>query len=183
MQRFGAHGELSILCMGPLFLGPIPVKLDAVAVRITQVNRLADPLVRRPFERDASAQNPSQGICELGPRRIKDGEMIQPCRAGRRRRASLALPRVQSDVVMVTACREKRCFLSVSLRDFKAKNIAIKVECAFQVGHLQMYVANSDLRVKRARARNFPPRYQQTEGQQKCHVGQVRHSNSCSRCP
>ena len=78
--------------------------------------------------------------------------MIQPCRAWRRRRASLAFPRVQSDVVMITTCREKRCFLSVSLRDLKAKNIAIKVERAFQVGHLQMNVTNSDLRVKRARA-------------------------------
>ena len=53
-------------------------------------------------------------------------------------------------MMVITSSREKRCFLSVPLRDLKAENIPIKVERTFQVGHLQVNVANSDIWVKRA---------------------------------
>ena len=65
IERFGDHSKLSVLCTRPLLSGPIPVKLHAVAIWITQVNSLAYPVIRRSFKGDASPQNPSQGVCEF----------------------------------------------------------------------------------------------------------------------
>lgn len=49
--------------------------------------------------------------------------------------------------MMVTACGQKCGTIAHPLRDFKAKNVAIKLQRTFKIGHLQMNVANPYSRI------------------------------------
>ena len=74
--------------------------------------------------------------------------MVQAGRAGWWRLAARALPCVQADVMMITTGSHKRRLLAEALSDFKAEHVAVKGKRAFQIGHLQVNVANPDLRMK-----------------------------------
>jgi hypothetical protein len=54
--------------------------------------------------------------------------------------------------MMVTAGGKKCRLLPVTLRQLKAKHIAIKTNRPLQISHLQMHVANADLRMYWTRA-------------------------------
>ena len=54
----------------PLFLGAIPIKLDAVAIGITQINRFPHAMIARAFEFDSRAGEPAQRIRQRMARRI-----------------------------------------------------------------------------------------------------------------
>jgi hypothetical protein len=57
------------------------------------------------------------------------------------------MPRVQSNVMMIAARRDKRSLRAVALSEFKAEYVAVKLQRPSQVGHLQVNVANSDIGV------------------------------------
>jgi hypothetical protein len=135
---------------GPLFSGSIPIKLYSISVRIAQIERFTDSVIGGAFKWNFCLDETAQCVGEFLPRWIKNRQMIKASGARRWWRPTGAFPGVQTDVMVIASSREKRYFLSVPLRDLKAENVPIKVERTFQVGHLQMNVANSDLWVKRA---------------------------------
>lgn len=67
--------------------------------------------------------------------------MEEARRAGRRRLAALALPRVQPDVMVVSARREKYRLGAILLRHLEAKNSAIEGQGAVKIGHFQVDVS------------------------------------------
>ncbi len=75
--------------------------------------------------------------------------MIQSRCAWRRRWTARALPRVQSDVMMITARRKKRRLFAVALRHLKAQYITPEPERAFKVGNLQVDMADADSGINR----------------------------------
>lgn len=44
----------------------VPIKLDPVAVRVAQIQCLADPMIGRPLQGNPRRQQPSQGIGQIG---------------------------------------------------------------------------------------------------------------------
>ena len=54
IERLRYHLEIAGWCARPLFTGPIPIELDAIAVGIAQVKRLAYAVIRGPVQRDRS---------------------------------------------------------------------------------------------------------------------------------
>jgi hypothetical protein len=111
----GHHGEAAIGRAGPLFLRPVAIKLDAVAVRILEVQCFGDTVVRGPIDGIVGLEEPREGEGEIPPPRIQDGEVKEPCRMGRRRVGIAAHPGVESDVVMVSTRREEDSLFAVML--------------------------------------------------------------------
>ena len=80
------HRQPALGRAGPRRLGPVPVELDPVLVRVAQVERLADAVVAGAVERDAGGDQPAQGVGQRRAGRIEDGEVVEPGGARRRRR-------------------------------------------------------------------------------------------------
>jgi len=55
-----------------------------------------------------------------------NSKMVEPGGTRSRRRAAFAFPGVQSDVVVITACREERCVMPVALHQIKAEHATIE---------------------------------------------------------
>ena len=70
----------------------VPVELDAVAVGVAQVERLADAMVGSALKRDARGAQTAESVGERGAGRVEDREVVEAGRSGRRRRAAAALP-------------------------------------------------------------------------------------------
>jgi hypothetical protein len=149
VERTSEHPQRAFGRVGPLFFGTIPIKLYSVSVRIAQVERFADSVIGGAFKWNFCLEETAQRVGEFLPCRIKNRQMVKASRSQRRWRPAGAFPRIQAYVMVIASSREKRCFLSVALRDLKAEHIAIKVERTFQVGHLQMNMANPDLWMNR----------------------------------
>src|SRR5262249_55903961 len=139
------HCQSAISVAGPLLLRPVPIKLHSVPVWVGQIDRFANAVVRRAFKGDACLQHAAQGLGQFRPRRIQDGDVVQSGRAGWRRSASGAFPRVQPDVMMVTTGGQERCLRPEPLSDFKAKHVAVEAKRPFQVRYFQMNVSDPDL--------------------------------------
>jgi hypothetical protein len=145
VERLGDHAELALRGARPFGFGAIPVKLDAVAVGVAKIECLADAVVGGAFEWNVAADKAAEGVGELGARRIHDGEVIEAGGAGRGRGAAMALPGVETDVVMIATRGEEGGGVADSLRDFKAENVAIEGKCAIEVSDLEVDVAYSGL--------------------------------------
>jgi len=143
------HRELAVGRARPLFLRPVPVKLDAVLVGIAQVERLADAVIGSAVERNLRLDQTAQRIAQRRAGRIEDREMVQAGRALGRRRAAAALPGVEPDVMMITAGRNERRLQAKPLRQLKAEYAAIKGQRPVDIGDLQMHVADADACVDR----------------------------------
>jgi hypothetical protein len=91
-----------------------------------------------------------QGIRQFHAAGIKNGDMVKAGGTGWRGRTARAFPGVQPNVMMVTAGGKEGGLLSETLREFKAQDVAIESERAVEVGHLQVNVADSHLRVQLA---------------------------------
>ena len=117
---------------------------DEVLVGIAQIKRLAHAMIRRTVEFDARCDQAPQRIRQQRARRIEDGHVIQTRCARRRRRTARALPRVQPDVMMITARRQKHRLLPVTLHHLEAQHIAPEAKRTFELGHLQMHVPDAD---------------------------------------
>jgi hypothetical protein len=89
-------------------------------------------MIRSSFERNACLLQAPQCVTQFCPRRIKNGQMIEPSRSPGRRPAAVTLPSVQSDVMMIPAGREKCRRRSETLRQLKPKHIAIKSKRTLQ---------------------------------------------------
>src|SRR5204862_3322533 len=104
-----------------------------------------------PGERDPGLEQPPQGVRARRPRRVQDGEVIPPRRAGRRGRAAVALPGVQPDVVVVPAGGNERRLPAPPLLDLEPEDAAVEGERPLQVADLEVDVPDADGRVDRAR--------------------------------
>jgi len=56
VERVCHHQQLTVAIHRPFVTRPVAVQLDAVAVRIAQVDGLADPVVAGAIDRDAQLQ-------------------------------------------------------------------------------------------------------------------------------
>src|SRR5687768_5359627 len=107
VQRLSDHRQPALRRARPVLAGAIPVQLDAVAIRVAEVERFADAMVAGAFEGDVGGDEALERIGERGAGWIKDREVIEASRAGRRRGSAFALPGVEADVVMVAARGEE----------------------------------------------------------------------------
>ena len=122
----------------PLFLGAVPIQLDAVLVGIAQIKRLADPVVAGAVEGDAGIDDAMQRIGQRRPGRVKDRGVKQPRRSRCRRLAALAFPGVEADVMMLATGRNERRAGTQALHQLKSEHAAIKSERTIEIGHLEM---------------------------------------------
>lgn len=147
VQRLGIHGQSAVGGEGPGRLGFVPIKLNAVLIRIAEIKSFADSVIRCPLEGNACPDQSLQGIGKFGPGGIKDGEMKEPRSPGGGGMTSLALPRIESDVMMIPACCEKRRLPTVTLGHLKAEDIPVEVDGAIKVGDLEVDMPDARTRM------------------------------------
>ena len=111
---------------GPFGFGPIPRQLDAITVGIAEIKCLANTVIARAFEANASIVQPAQCIGQRCPRRTANSNMVEPGSMRPWRRAAFAFPGVQSNVVVITACRKERSFMPIALHQIKAEYATIE---------------------------------------------------------
>ena len=78
------HGQVTLSPAWPLLGRKVPVKLNSVIIRIAQVERVADAVIRSTLQRNLRLNQPVQGIREFRPRWIENRMMIKPSHARRR---------------------------------------------------------------------------------------------------
>src|SRR2546427_8014 len=120
VERPRVHPDAAVRATRPFVFRPIAVQLDAVAVGITEVDRLAHTVIRRAFQRNPVIEHSTHGSGKGGTVGKEDCEMIESCRSRRRARRASAGPRVQTDVMMVTARGDKHGVGSVPGGHFEA---------------------------------------------------------------
>lgn len=136
---------------GPCLEGPVPIELDAVAVRIAQIESLAYAMVRGALERNGKVEQPLERLGQGRAGRVAKGDVVESGGARRRRRAALRLPGVQADVMVIPAGTEERRVGTQPLRDLKAEDVAVEPDCPLQVRDLQMDVSDDGRRIDRCR--------------------------------
>lgn len=140
---------------GPFGLGAVAVEFHAVVIRVVEVERLAHAVVGGTVEADAGLLEAAQGVCERGAVGIENGGVIESGVSGCWRAAAEAFPGVEADVVVVSARGEKRGGGAEALHDFKAEDIAVETDRAFQIRHLEVDVADADAGVDGGRVHAF----------------------------
>src|SRR5882724_3197964 len=103
IKRPCKHLELAFRVPWPLFFRSIPIQLDAISVRIAQIKRFTDAMVGCAFEWNVCFHQSLKRVSEFSACRIEDCQMIQTGMALRRGRTARAFPRVQADMMVVTA--------------------------------------------------------------------------------
>ena len=86
VERKRRHLELAPASRGHCVARPVAVQLDAVALRVGEVEGLADEVVRGAGEPPARAGDATQRPREVGPRGHEQGEVEEAGRPGRARR-------------------------------------------------------------------------------------------------
>src|SRR5213592_958240 len=147
VERPREHRQPAVGSTRPLFFGAIPIKLHPVTIGIAQIECFADAVIRRALEWNPRFDETTQSVSKIRSRRIKNRQVIKAGCAWRRRRSTRTFPSVQANVMVIVTGGKKRCLRAVTLREFKTKDIPVKRDRPFQVGHFQMDVANPDLRM------------------------------------
>lgn len=143
IQRGGDHREFAVGGVGPVFTRAIPVEFDAVLVGIAQVEGFADAVVAGAFEGNAGVDQAPQGVGQIGAGGVEDREVEETGGARCGRVAAEAFPRVETDVVVIAAGGDEGGLGAVALGEFETEHAAVEIECALQVGDLQMDVADA----------------------------------------
>src|SRR5579859_2725002 len=91
IQRRSYHRNLVIVPL-PLSTGTIRIKLDAISIRIVEVNRFTHSVIGRPRDRIARSDDAPVSLRKIFPRRVTQSQVIEPERSPRapRRVALLA---------------------------------------------------------------------------------------------
>jgi hypothetical protein len=87
-------------------------------------------------------QQPLEGDGEIPALGIVYGEVVEAGAAGRGRRTARALPRVQADVVVVTARRKKGRLVTQADQEIKAHQVAVETDGPVEVGDPEVDVAD-----------------------------------------
>ena len=131
----------------PLLFGAIPVQFDAVAFRVAQIDGFAHAVVGRAFERNLRHEHSAKSFRERGARGIHDRGVVQTSGAARWERAAEAFPGVERDVVVIATRGEKHGSFPEPLGDLKPEDPGVELQRAVEIGHFQVYVADSHVRV------------------------------------
>ena len=86
---------------------------------------------------------------------VEDRQVIQARRARRRRRAAVAFPGVEADVVVVAAGRDERGARAVALHHLEPEHAAIEGEGPLEVGDLEVDVADAHAGIDRRAERGL----------------------------
>src|SRR5687768_11927415 len=79
IEPLSNHIQFTGLCARPLFFRTIPIKLNAIAIRIAEVKSFADAVVRGAFKLYFSPYQTLQRVCKVGPRGIQNRKVIEAC--------------------------------------------------------------------------------------------------------
>src|SRR6267378_7538212 len=94
IESSSEHLNFTLAVSGPEVLRPVPIKFDAILIRIAQVESLAHAVVARTIELDLRSQQPAKRVGQSSPCRIEDREIVKAGCTGRRRRTAATFPRV-----------------------------------------------------------------------------------------
>ena len=94
VQRVGNHLQLAV-AHRPLRARPVAVDFDAVAIRIAQIDRLANAVVRPALQRPARLNHMPQPARQFNAIRHQHGEMVKPCGVLRLRRRTAHLDQLK----------------------------------------------------------------------------------------
>jgi hypothetical protein len=62
IQGSRVHRKTAVNICGPLRPQTIPVELDTVSIRVTQIKSLTHPMIGRSIKRHSSTSQPSQSV-------------------------------------------------------------------------------------------------------------------------
>src|SRR4029077_16929910 len=113
------HRGRTIGIVRPFLFRTIPVKLQPVLIWIAEVKRFTHSVITRAFERNLRREQAPEGVAEPRSIGIKNSNVKQSGATGRRWSRAETFPRVQSDVMMISPSRNKRCFSSPALHQLK----------------------------------------------------------------
>src|SRR5262249_16705995 len=142
VERPREHAERPIGVAWPLLLRAVSVELDPCEARIVQVERFADGVVRRPVELDACSDETTQRVGQSRPSRVPDRDVIETRGPWSWRRAALAFPGVQPNVMVVAPRRDEDRLATVARLFLEAEDVAPEAQRSLDVGNLQVDVAN-----------------------------------------
>src|SRR5215213_7307796 len=114
----------------------VPGQLDAVAVRIVQVDRLVGAVVGRAIDPPPVVEQALEGSGQVPPLGVVDGEVIEPGRPRRWRGSTLALPGIEPDVVVIPTGREKRSLVTEAGDELETETASIEVDGTIEISHL-----------------------------------------------
>ena len=117
----------------PVGFRPVAVQLDPVAVRITQIDRLAHAVVRGAVDFVSGLHQTFEHGGKCRTVGIEDRSVKKPGMAGRGWRAALRLPGVQPDMVVIAASRKKGGVVTVTLHDLEPEEAGIEADGAVKV--------------------------------------------------
>src|SRR5215218_9255798 len=143
IERRGVH------VVGPLVARTVAIELDAVAVRVVQVDRLADAVVARAGQRHAGVDDSSHRVGERLSVGVADRRMEETGRVARRRRRAFRLPRAQTDVVVIPAGSDERRLLAVAVHHLEAEDAAVEADRTLEVADLEVNVSDVDAGIDR----------------------------------
>src|SRR5258708_25058690 len=146
-----AERQVALGLPGPLLLGTVPGQLEAVLVGLPTVKSLVSPVVVHSVQRPVRGDKPAQRVTEGGSRRIADGDVVEPRRSGRWRRAAFRLPGVEPEVMVVSAGGQEQGGRHAE-HDVEPEDLDVEVMDAVDVSRLQMNVSDVDARRDRSRA-------------------------------
>ncbi len=81
IERSRTHVQPPVRSPGPLLLGPVPIKFDAITIGVAEIERFAHAVVRCAFESNACLNQTAQGISKFRAGWINDGHVVKPRRA------------------------------------------------------------------------------------------------------
>ena len=126
----------------PLRLVAVPAELEAVAVGVVQVQRLVGAVVVDAAQRVLGADQPPERVSQCRPGWVANGDVVEPGRAGRGRRAALRLPGIETERVVIAAGGDEECILAQPGDDVEAEDIDVELPDPLDVSGLEVDVAD-----------------------------------------
>jgi hypothetical protein len=149
LQRPRIHRQATLRVHRPLLPRTIPVELDAVLIRIAQIERLAYSVIRRPIQPHLRVDQAIERITQRCTRRVYQRQVIEPGCSWSRMRSAQTFPGIQPNVMVVSARRDECGSIAKAKHQFEAKHTAVEVERAIQIGDLQVNMSHTDTGVDR----------------------------------
>ncbi len=130
----------------PLELGPfgriaIPRELEAVEVRVVQIEREVGTVVVVAIDPPTAVEQPLVGDRQILAGRVIDGEVIEPGTAACGGLPTKAFPGVQRDVMVIPASGKKGGGAHVD-EQVEAKQVTVEGDRSVEVGNLEVHVAD-----------------------------------------
>src|SRR5688572_9802476 len=99
-------------------------------------------MVAGAIELDAGLDKPAQRVRKGSAGRVEDGEVVEPGGARGRRRAALALPGIEPDMVMIVAGGAEGRARPIALRQFEAEHVAVEGNRPVDIRDLEVDMAD-----------------------------------------